>query len=94
MRFCKDSNSTLRVQGDQRTWGRGGEWDCYDSGESLSRSNLREYLLILQVSDVVSLEDRGKYQGFISAACSLGTAVGPFVGGGLATAGQWRWLFW
>lgn len=57
-------------------------------------SNLQEYLLILQVSDVVSLEDRGKYQGCISAACSLGTAVGPFVGGGLATAGQWRWLFW
>jgi MFS family permease len=51
-------------------------------------------MLICQVSDVVSLEDRGKYQGFISAACSLGTAVGPFVGGGLATAGQWRWLFW
>lgn len=43
---------------------------------------------------MVSLKDRGKYQGFISAACSLGTAVGPFVGGGLATAGQWRWLFW
>ncbi|OCF39388.1 hypothetical protein I317_06816 [Kwoniella heveanensis CBS 569] len=46
------------------------------------------------VSDVVSLKDRGKYQGLISAACSLGSAVGPFVGGGLATAGQWRWLFW
>lgn len=43
---------------------------------------------------MVSLKDRGKYQGFISAACSLGTAVGPFVGGGLASAGQWRWLFW
>lgn len=29
----------------------------------------------------------------MSAACSLGNAVGPFVGGGFATAGLWRWLF-
>ncbi|KAH7024950.1 major facilitator superfamily domain-containing protein [Microdochium trichocladiopsis] len=45
------------------------------------------------VSDIVPLKERGKYQGFISAACSLGSAIGPFVGGGLASAGQWRWLF-
>jgi MFS family permease len=41
----------------------------------------------------VPLKERGKYQGFISAACSLGNAIGPFVGGGLASAGQWRWVF-
>ncbi|KAI0477487.1 major facilitator superfamily domain-containing protein [Xylariaceae sp. FL0804] len=48
------------------------------------------------VSDIVPLRERGKYQGFVSAACSLGNAVGPFVGGGFAsssTGGQWRWLF-
>ncbi|KAH8883380.1 MFS general substrate transporter [Thozetella sp. PMI_491] len=45
------------------------------------------------VSDIVPLKERGKYQGFVSAACSLGNAVGPFVGGGFASAGQWRWLF-
>lgn len=28
-----------------------------------------------QVSDIVPLKDRGKYQGFISAACSLGSAI-------------------
>lgn len=47
----------------------------------------------LQVSDLVPLKDRGKYQGLISAATSLGNAIGPFVGGGLASVGQWRWLF-
>ena len=47
-----------------------------------------------QVSDVVSLKDRGKYQGLISAATSIGNSIGPFAGGGLATAGQWRWVFW
>ncbi|KAL7423545.1 hypothetical protein Q5752_001125 [Cryptotrichosporon argae] len=45
------------------------------------------------VSDIVPLKDRGKYQGLISAATAVGNAVGPFVGGGLASAGQWRWLF-
>ncbi|KAI9631894.1 major facilitator superfamily domain-containing protein [Dioszegia hungarica] len=46
------------------------------------------------VSDIVPLKDRGKYQGFISAACSLGSAIGPFIGGALSSAGQWRWTFW
>jgi MFS family permease len=27
------------------------------------------------VSDIVPLKDRGKYQGFISAACSTGSAI-------------------
>lgn len=50
-------------------------------------------LTSIQVSDIVPLKERGKYQGLVSAACSLGNAIGPFVGGGLADAGQWRWLF-
>lgn len=45
------------------------------------------------MSDIVPLKERGKYQGFISAACSIGNAAGPFVGGGFASTGQWRWLF-
>ncbi|OCF56470.1 hypothetical protein L486_06414 [Kwoniella mangroviensis CBS 10435] len=45
------------------------------------------------VSDIVPLAERGKYQGLISGATSLGNAIGPFVGGGLAGANQWRWLF-
>ncbi|WVW79350.1 hypothetical protein I302_101318 [Kwoniella bestiolae CBS 10118] len=45
------------------------------------------------VSDIVPLAERGKYQGLISAATSLGNAIGPFVGGGLAGINQWRWLF-
>ncbi|ORY31436.1 major facilitator superfamily domain-containing protein [Naematelia encephala] len=46
------------------------------------------------VSDIVPLKDRGKYQGLISAFCSIGSAIGPFLGGGLSSAGQWRWVFW
>jgi MFS family permease len=32
-------------------------------------------ILTTQVSDIVSMQDRGKYQGFISAATSFGSAV-------------------
>ncbi|WWD18349.1 hypothetical protein CI109_102799 [Kwoniella shandongensis] len=45
------------------------------------------------VSDIVPLKERGKYQGLVSAATAMGNAIGPFIGGGLASAGQWRWVF-
>ena len=51
-------------------------------------------LALIIVSDLVPLKDRGKYQGYIAAATSFGSAVGPFIGGGLASIGQWRWVFW
>ncbi|KAF8549825.1 MFS general substrate transporter [Imleria badia] len=46
------------------------------------------------VSDIVSLRDRGKYQGFISGAIALGYAIGPPIGGALAQRVSWRWCFW
>ena len=61
---------------------------------SISRREIHLTSTPFQVSDVVSLKDRGKYQGLISAATSIGNSIGPFAGGGLATAGQWRWVFW
>jgi MFS family permease len=61
------------------------------------------------VSDIVSLKERGKYQGFLGAAVALGSGIvrafipafiirltllqGPLIGGALSTAG-WRWVFW
>ncbi|KAG8215494.1 major facilitator superfamily-domain-containing protein [Butyriboletus roseoflavus] len=46
------------------------------------------------VSDIVSLRDRGKYQGIIAGAIALGYAIGPPVGGALAQKVSWRWCFW
>lgn len=47
------------------------------------------------VSDVVSLRQRGKYQGIFGAAVALANGVGPLIGGALATSSRegWRWIF-
>ncbi|CAE6497080.1 unnamed protein product [Rhizoctonia solani] len=50
-------------------------------------------LCMIIMSDVVSLKERGKYQGFMGAAIALGSGIGPLIGGALSTAG-WRWVFW
>ncbi|CAE6446435.1 unnamed protein product [Rhizoctonia solani] len=50
-------------------------------------------LCMIIMSDVVSLKERGRYQGFLGAAVALGSGIGPLIGGALSTAG-WRWVFW
>ncbi|PWY82113.1 MFS general substrate transporter [Aspergillus heteromorphus CBS 117.55] len=45
------------------------------------------------VSDLVSLKDRGKYQGIIGVVVSAGTAIGPVVGGLFTEKVSWRWCF-
>ncbi|GME30609.1 MFS transporter [Neofusicoccum parvum] len=53
-------------------------------------------LVQITVSDLVSLRDRGKYQGLLSGAIGLGASTGPFVAAGLLRTGGdgWRWIFW
>jgi MFS family permease len=48
------------------------------------------------VSDLVSMRDRGKYQGLLSAAIGLGSCTGPFVAAEMLRRGgeAWRWIFW
>ncbi|KAJ7457994.1 major facilitator superfamily domain-containing protein [Mycena galericulata] len=46
------------------------------------------------VADLVSLRERGAFNGLISISWSIGCGIGPVVGGGLAVSGQWRWLFY
>ncbi|KAJ7588556.1 Mfs1.2 [Mycena floridula] len=46
------------------------------------------------VSDLVSLRERGTYNGIIGLAWAFSIALGPLIGGALATAGKWRWVFY
>ncbi|KAF8878955.1 major facilitator superfamily domain-containing protein [Infundibulicybe gibba] len=46
------------------------------------------------ISDIVSLRDRGKYQGIIGGVNALGYAAGPLIGGALVQKVSWRWCFW
>jgi MFS family permease len=53
-------------------------------------------LVQITVSDLVSLKERGKYQGVLSAALGLGAASGPFIAAALLETGPegWKWAFW
>lgn len=51
-------------------------------------------LAMIIVSDIVTLEQRGKYQGIIGSMVGLGNVVGPFVAATLATKATWRAFFW
>lgn len=49
-------------------------------------------LVMVVVGDVVSLRERGFYQGLLGVVVALANAGGPLIGGALATVG-WRWCF-
>jgi MFS family permease len=51
-------------------------------------------LTMIIVSDVVTLEERGKYQGILGASLGMGNVVGPFISASFAEKSTWRGLFW
>ncbi|KIW77236.1 hypothetical protein Z517_09682 [Fonsecaea pedrosoi CBS 271.37] len=53
-------------------------------------------LVQITVSDLVSLKERGKYQGLLSGAIGLGAGAGPFTSAALVQGhdGRWPWAFW
>ncbi|KAG6354077.1 hypothetical protein INS49_005048 [Diaporthe citri] len=46
------------------------------------------------VSDLVPLRHRGNYIAIIMLIYSIGTTLGPFIGGAIVETGNWRWVFW
>ncbi|KAJ5928916.1 hypothetical protein N7466_007872 [Penicillium verhagenii] len=53
-------------------------------------------LVSIIISDLVSLKERGKYQGFVSISIGGGAVTGPFLAASLIQKGPhgWRWTFW
>ncbi|RFU77391.1 mfs [Trichoderma arundinaceum] len=57
-------------------------------------------IISIIVSDLVSLKDRGKYQGMLNASIGAGSATGPFLAAALiqktriAGISSWRWIFY
>ncbi|KAF4985432.1 hypothetical protein FGRMN_11210 [Fusarium graminum] len=46
------------------------------------------------ISDVVSLDQRGKYQGVIGGVVGLGNVLGPFIAAAAVYNSTWRFFFW
>lgn len=51
-------------------------------------------LTMMIVSDVVTLKNRGKYQGILGACVGIGNAVGPLLSGYLCSNYGWRIIFY
>ncbi|KAH3668574.1 hypothetical protein OGAPHI_002328 [Ogataea philodendri] len=51
-------------------------------------------LTMISVSDLVTLQQRGKYQGILGSCVGLGNAIGPFVASGFAKKVSWHGNFY
>ena len=47
-------------------------------------------LTMMIVSDIVTLQERGKYQGILGAMVGLGNALGPLIASAFAIHATWR----
>jgi MFS family permease len=48
-------------------------------------------LVEVTVTDMVALNERGAFTGFVAMAWAMGTVLGPIIGGAIAVHTSWRW---
>ncbi|TFK26921.1 Mfs1.1 [Coprinopsis marcescibilis] len=46
------------------------------------------------ISDLVTLQERGTYNGLLGLTWTVSLALGPLIGGAMADRGIWRWIFY
>jgi MFS family permease len=51
-------------------------------------------LIELVVCDLVPLRERSKFMAIVMMTFSLGTSIGPFIGGIIVQKSNWRWVFY
>ncbi|KAI9708167.1 MAG: hypothetical protein M1820_004121 [Bogoriella megaspora] len=51
-------------------------------------------LIDMIICDLVPMRERGNFLGILFLFVSLGTAIGPFIGGILTDRTTWRWVFY
>jgi EmrB/QacA subfamily drug resistance transporter len=51
-------------------------------------------LIFIIMSEVVTIRERGKYQGILGATFTFSSIIGPFVGGVFTDKISWRWAFY
>ncbi|KAI8606593.1 major facilitator superfamily domain-containing protein, partial [Dissophora ornata] len=50
-------------------------------------------MVMIIVTDLVSLRERGKYQGIVGSIYGFSSIIGPLLGGVFADKASWRWAF-
>ncbi|KAI8575038.1 hypothetical protein K450DRAFT_263633 [Umbelopsis ramanniana AG] len=51
-------------------------------------------MVFIIISELVPLQQRGKYQGIVNAVFAIANICGPLVGGSFADHATWRWSFY
>lgn len=51
-------------------------------------------MTMIIVSDVVTLQDRGKYQGILGSCVGIGNVIGPFIAAAFVQNASWRDIFY
>ncbi|KAI9641173.1 hypothetical protein NHQ30_010603 [Ciborinia camelliae] len=51
-------------------------------------------IIMIIVSDLVPLRERGNYMAVVLAIYGIGVSLGPFIGGAIVSSTTWRWVFY